>query len=124
MRRSPVAGQTGKVVLSDGTLKYDKDRRRAVRYKFTKMGPNNWQAWVCGPFHSVLYGVCSFGTTKSRAKDSLQRRLANDYGFIGTMMLSADDEADKVGEVDCRLLDQRANAWPITRLQACGSAGQ
>ena len=122
--RTNVIGQTGKGVLSDGTISYRREKKRTVRYMFTKMSPKNWMAWVCGPFHSRTYGVCSFGTNKGRARAALKRRLADDYGYIGRLLLSVVDDADKVGDVDTRLWDDRAAPWPITKLQACGSAGQ
>lgn len=111
--RKAVIGQTGKVVLSDDAVHRKLSRKRTVRYQYKKL-KEGFIAWVCGPFHSRTYGVSSYGAKKSLAKAALQRRLANDYGYIGHMMYSDVDESDIVGDVDFRLLDERTAASPIT----------
>jgi hypothetical protein len=108
-----VIGQTGSVVLSDDSIAYKKSRKRTVRYQYAKM-KCGWIAWVCGPFHSRTYGVQGYGTKRSSAKAALQRRLANDYRYLGHVMFSDVDESDTVGRVDMRLLDDNAKARPVT----------
>lgn len=116
-----VIGQTGSIVLSDATIQYRLDRKRTVRYQYTKV-KHGWTAWVCGPFHSRTYGATSFGTTKKWAKDALYRTLGNNYGYIGNMMFSDTDESDTVGKHNVGILDDR-KAIPITTAEAHGSAG-
>lgn len=108
-----VIGQTGKVVLSDDTVKYNRSKKRTVRYWYEKQHIG-WMAFVIGPFHSLLYGVCGYGTKRTTAKAALIRRLANDYRYIGCLLFSDVDESDTVGDFDPRLLDDRATAQPIT----------
>lgn len=103
-----IVGQTGKVVFSLESLKYKATKGRTVRYMCSKLGCKTWYAWVCGPFHSRLYGAGGCGVTKARATQALQRRLADSYGYHGRMMLSVIDTADTVGIVDNRLLDCNA----------------
>ena len=122
--RNAVIGQTGKVVLSDDAIHRKIGRRRTVRYQYTKLPDGIWMTWVCGPFHSRTYGVCGFGTGKRRAKAALQDNLARNYRYLGTMMFSDVDEADMVGIVDERLLDDNAIARPITFAELVGAAGQ
>lgn len=104
MARNTVIGQTGSVVLSDETIHRKLSRKRTVRYQYTRV-KHGWTTWVSGPFHSRTYGACGFGTDKRRSKAALQRRLANSYRYLGHMLFSDVDEADKVGIVDDRLLD-------------------
>ncbi len=120
--RNAVIGQTGKIVLSDDTIKYKSMINRTVRYQYTKVGLE-WCAWVCGPFHSRTYGACGFGLKKASAKKALQRGLANRFGYIGRVLFSTVDEADNVGNINPRLLDENALAKPLTFSDACGSAG-
>ncbi len=62
--------------------------------------------------------MCGFGTSKLWAKATLERILANDYGYLGNLMYSDVDEADKIGTVDTRLSEPNAPARPITQLEA------
>ena len=121
--RNAVIGQTGKVVLSDDAIYRKLGRKQTVRYQYTKLS-DKWMAWVCGPFHSRTYGACGFGTGKRRSKEALQDNLARNYRYLGTMMFSDVDEADTVGMMDVRLLDNNAMARPITFAELVGSAGQ
>lgn len=114
--KSAVIGQTGQIVLSDYILQYKQSKKRTVRYQYTKLSGHVWMAWVCGPFHSRTYGACGFGTNRKRAKVALQDNLARNYRYLGTMMFSDIDEADNVGDVDLRLLDERTIASPITSI--------
>jgi hypothetical protein len=133
-----VIGQTGRTVLSDDVIQFKASHKKTVRYRTqlmssVKVATDNkrertvclWKAEVIGPFHSVLYGVCSYGSTKKRAKAALQHRLAADYRYIGIMLLSAVDDADNVGNVDLRLWDQVSSGRPIVKGHAelVGSAG-
>ena len=120
--KQKVIGQTGRVVLSDGTTQYKLSKKRTVRYRYMKY-THGYRAEVVGPFHSRTYGACSFGTKKSSAKAALKRNLSNNYGYIGIMLFSDVDEADNVGRMDERLLDENATARPITSHECCGSAG-
>ncbi len=117
-----VIGQTGKIILSDATELYKLMKKRTVRYQYIKVGIE-WCAWVCGPFHSRTYGTSGFGVRKAHAKEALQRGLANRFGYIGRITFSDVDEADNVGNVNPRLLEENASARPITPYSACGSAG-
>ncbi len=96
--KNVVIRQTGSSVLSDTIIQQKLSRERTIKYQYQKV-KHGWAAWVCGPFQSRTYGVCGFGTVKPLAKASLQRRLANDYRYIGNMMYSDVDEADEVGDV-------------------------
>ncbi len=133
-----VIGQTGRVVLSDTVLQFKSGRKKTVRYRYQKISSVRvetdngkgrticvWKAEVIGPFHSALYGVCSYGSKKKRTKAALQRRLMNDYRYFGNMLLSAVDDADNVGNVDLRLWDQISSGRPITKTsgELVGSAG-
>ena len=90
-----VIGQTGSVVLSDDKVKFRLNRSRTLlRYQYTKM-KCCWLIWICGPFHSRMYGTCGYGTKKRVAKAALELRLANDYGYIGRLQFSDFDEADR-----------------------------
>lgn len=119
-----VMGQTGRVVLSDTMLQFKSGRAKTVRYNYVRV-PNGFLCQVIGPFHSALYGACSFATRKFRAKAALQRRLANDYRYFGCMMFSDVDDADNVGNVDLRLWDQISSGRPITKTpgELIGTAG-
>lgn len=134
-----VMGQTGRTVLSDTVLQFKSARKKTVRYRYvlvssvkvaTDKGRERtvclWKAEVIGPFHSSLYGACSYGSTKKRTKASLKRRLMNDYRYFGVMLLSAIDDADNVGNVDLRLWDQISSGRPITKTpgELVGCAGQ
>jgi len=94
--KSAVIGQTGRSIkLSDDLIQYKKSKRRTVRYQYTKV-QSGWMAWICGPFHSRTYGVCGFGARKASAKATLQRRLVDDYGYLGNLIFSDIDDADNV----------------------------
>jgi hypothetical protein len=118
-----VIGQTGKTVLSDNMIQFKASYKKTVRYRYQKM-THGWLAQVIGPFHSRLYGACSFGTLKRWAKVALKNRLGKEYGYIGTMLFSDVDTSDTVGEVDSRLLDEGQLAHPITLGELIGQAGQ
>ncbi len=120
--RNAVIGQTGKVVLSDAQIQHKLSDKRTIRYQYQKI-KHGWIAWVCGPFHSRTYGVCSFGTSKVWAKAALERTLRSSYGYCGNLIFSDVDEADNVGQVSHRLSESNATARPITQLEAVGSAG-
>jgi hypothetical protein len=119
-----VMGQTGRVVLSDTVLQFKSGRKKTVRYNYVRV-ENGWLAQVIGPFHSALYGTCSFATRKFRAKAALQRRLMNDYRYFGVLLFSDVDDADNVGRVDLRLWDQLTSGRPIIKGpgELIGSAG-
>ncbi len=123
--KSNVIGQTGRVVLSDDTIHFKASKKRTIRYRYQKV-PCGFLAEVIGPFHSEFYGTCSFATKKYRAKAALRRRLGNAFGYIGCMLFSDVDEADNVGNVDLRLLDDEAGERPITKTsgELVGSAGR
>lgn len=115
-----VIGQTGTTVLSDEKIQYRLDKKRTVRYNYQKL-KLGWLCQVIGPFHSKLYGACSFGTKKTSAKSALERNLSVNYGYIGKMMFSDVDEADKIGG---RVYsDDDRSASPISTCVAVGSAG-
>lgn len=118
-----VIGQTGKTVLSDDMIKFKASYKKTVRYRYVKM-THGWLTQVIGPFHSRLYGACSFGTKKRRAKAALQGRLSSEYGYHGVMLFSDVDTSDTVGVVDFRLLDEGQTAHPITLGELIGSSGQ
>ena len=134
-----VIGQTGRVVLSDDVIQFKASHKKTVRYRYqlmssVKVATDNpkvdrtvcqWKAEVIGPFHSSLYGACSYGSTRKRSKAALQRRLMCDYRYNGVMLLSATDDADNVGNVDTRLWDQVSSGRPITKgfAELVGSAG-
>lgn len=126
MAKQTVIGQTGTTVLSDELLQYQRSMARTVRYQYEKMETlqSGFIAWVCGPFHSALYGACGFGTTKRLAKVALQCNLANNKGYLGCMLFSDVDESDTVGLVCERLLDENETARPTTLSVLCGTAGQ
>lgn len=111
--RNRVIGQTGSMLLSDDTRLLVKGKRRIVRYHYDKV-KSGWLAWVCGPFHSRTYGACGFGTSKVRAKETLQNNLAHNYGYIGNLLFSDVDEGDNVGDIDNRLVADNAIAAPVT----------
>ncbi len=115
-----VIGQTGRkgAVLSDGIVQYKKSKSRTARYWYMKIG-RGWLCQINGPFHSALYGACSFGTTRRSAKKALVYRLANDYGYLGCLLFSDVDTADKVGIVDYRLVIDNMKARPITIGDLC-----
>lgn len=120
--RHQVMGQTGTTVLSDDTIMYKKEQKRTVRYQYQKV-KHGWMCVVVGPFHSRTYGVNGFGTTKSRSKVELERRLANDYRYLGNLMFSDQDESDTVGIPDSRLWELWVRNCPISRSEAVGTAG-
>ncbi len=120
--KNQVMGQTGTIVLSDDMSQYRLGQGRIVRFQYMKI-KYGFIAWVCGPFHSRTYGASSFGTTHKSAKVALQRNLANNYRYIGHVLFSCADEADKVGIVNTRLLDHNELARPITMQEACAGAG-
>lgn len=118
--RNKVIGQTGSVVLSDDSIFRNRSAKRTVRYQYQKV-KLGWIAWVCGPFHSRTYGAQGYGSSKKWAKAALQRRLANDYRYLGNLMFSDVDESDTVGIVNPRLLDE-PTARPISKdvVRRCG----
>lgn len=105
---------------------YRSSTKRAVRYRYVAMfnSTRQYRAEIIGPFHSALYGLCGFGTTKARAKAELKRNLANNHGFIGTMLVSDKDEADTVGLLDRDLIDAHTSPCPISFQDLIGAAGQ
>lgn len=120
-----VIGQTGSIILSDEKEHFKLSKGRTVRYRYVKMkGQCGYRAEVVGPFHSALYGACSFGTKRTSAKAALIRRLATDYNYIGKLLFSDVDESDTVGIVNPRLLDPSMSNAPITNNQLVGSAGR
>ncbi len=123
--KNKVMGQTGRTVLSDDMIQFKREKKRTVRYRYQKV-PCGFIAEVIGPFHSTFYGTLSFATKKYRAKAALKRRLGNQFGYIGTMLYSDVDEADNIGNVDLRLLDDEAGERPITKTSSelVGSAGR
>ena len=133
-----VIGQTGRVVLSDDVIQFKASHKKTVRYRYklissVKVATDKkqdrtvcfWMAEVIGPFHSALYGACSYGSTRKRSKAALQRRLMCDYRYNGCMLLSATDDADNVGNVDMRLWDQVSSGRPIVKgfAELVGNAG-
>ncbi len=110
--RNRVIGQTGTTVLSDDSIFRNRSHRRTLRYQYLKV-QHGWIAWICGPFHSRTYGVCSFGTKRRSAKAALQTRLANDYRYLGHLMFSDVDGSDTVGKTDAQLLDETTVNHPI-----------
>lgn len=124
MKRT-VIGQTGsgKIALSDESIAYKMSQKRTARYRYERCG-SGWIAVVIGPFHSRLYGANSYGTKRSVALDALKRSLANNYSYIGRLMLSAIDDADDIGRCDQRLLDVNVSARPKTKHELCGASGQ
>lgn len=123
MAKQVVIGQTGTTILSDEKIQYKLSKKRTVRYRYEKV-PCGYRAVVVGPFHSALYGACSFGTTKRAAKKALIGRLMTCYNYVGTMLFSDQDEWDTVCGVDYRLLDDNAMARPITVHELVASAGR
>lgn len=127
-----VIGQTGKAVLSEGIVWYKVGKKRTVRYRYVKTA-HGFRAEVIGPFHSVLYGACAYGTKRKSAKAALQRRLANSYGYFGCLMLSDIDSADATGLSPAELYHKSNNetrkilfgteARPISLQEAIGQAG-
>ena len=117
--KQKVMGQTGRSVLSDEKIQYKLAQKRTVRYWYVKC-QHGYRAEVVGPFHSALYGACGFGTKKTRAKAALERNLANNYGYIGRLIFSDVDEADKVGQ---HWPSEMTSDLPISAHEACGSAG-
>jgi len=115
--------QTGSRILSDERIHYKLSQKRTVRYWYVRVC-DGYLAIVVSPFHSAIYGACSFGTKKTSAKKALRMRLMNDYNYIGTMLFSDVDEADTIGYVNPRLLDTNATARPITTNELVGSAGR
>lgn len=91
-----VMGQTGKMVLSIDAANYKLAKRRTVRFQFTRL-KYGFEAWICGPFHSPIYGACARGRTKEIAREALSRTLANNHSYHGNMMFSDVDEADNIG---------------------------
>lgn len=123
--KQKVIGRTGEgaVLLSDGAIRYKLVQKRTVRYRYVKC-QHGYRAEVVGPFHSALYGTGSFGTKRSSAKAALQRNLANNHGYIGHIMFSDIDDADNVGKVNRRLLDENATARPVTLHDTCALTGR
>ena len=122
-----VIGQTGSLVLSDDSIHRQIEQKRTVRYRYQKIKCGVKTHWLCeviGPFHSALYGACSYGTKRTSAKTALIRRLANDYRYLGNLLFSDVDTADKVGVVDSRLITDWMADRPITNNILVGSAGQ
>ncbi len=122
-----VIGQTGSVVLSDDTIQRQIDKKRTVRYRYQSIKCGVKTHWLCeviGPFHSALYGACSYGTKKTSAKAALIRRLANDYRYFGHLLFSDVDAGDSVGDVDFRTIADGTTSRPITKNVLVGSAGQ
>lgn len=95
--RNAVIGQTGKVVLSNDAINHKLAKKRTLRFQYTKM-KHSWIAWICGPFHSRMYGVVGCAGKRNSAKVALERILANDYGYHGNLLLVGVDSADTVGE--------------------------
>lgn len=120
-----VLAQTGRMVLSDTVLQFKSARKKTVRYNYVRV-QHGWLCQVIGPFHSALYGTCSFATKKVRAKAAMKRRLMNDYRYFGHVLFSDVDDRDNVGKVDKRLWDQISSGRPITKTpgELIGSAGQ
>jgi hypothetical protein len=113
-----VIGQTGRsrILLSDDAVNRKVTQKRTVRYQYQKV-QSGWIAWVCGPFHSRTYGVCGFGTMKRTAKATLQRNLADNYGYLGRLIFSDIDSAN-----DVRLIGLRVRSDYAVQPIAIGSA--
>lgn len=124
---SYVIGQTGSIVLSDDGLIRARGMKRTVRYRYQPIKCGAQTHWLCeviGPFHSVMYGACSYGTKKTSAKKALVLYLGNRFGYIGRLLFSNVDASDNVGKVDFRLINEGTMARPITNNILVGSAGQ
>ncbi len=122
-----IVGQTGSVVLSDDGLIRARGMKRTVRYRYQPIKCGARTHWLCeviGPFHSALYGACSYGAKRTSAKKALIRRLANEFGYIGRLLFSNTDAADNVGIVDSRTIADGTTSRPITKNVLVGSAGQ
>ena len=102
--KSAVIGQTGRsrILLSDDAVNRKVSQGRTARYQYQKV-KSGWIAWVCGPFHSRTYGVSGFGTTKRMSKATLQRNLADNYGYHGRLIFSDVDGADDVRLIGLRI---------------------
>ncbi len=121
---SAVIGQTGRSVLSE-FIEHKVSHKRTVRYRIKRV-KHGFLAEVIGPFHSALYGVCSFGVKQKQARKALARRLGNDYRYFGNMMLSAVDDVENIGRVDSRVRKDWIPGTPITLTthDLVGCAGQ
>jgi len=108
---------------SDERNEYRTSLRRALRYRYVKMKVG-YRAEVVGPFHSAMYGTCSFGTKRKSAKAALQRRLVCEFGFIGTLRIVGRDESDTVGIVNKALINENASGGPIGWTDLVGKAGK
>lgn len=123
--RDKILGRTGSCVLSDDQIQYKLDKKRIVRYWYVRCA-GGYRAEVVGPFHSALYGACGFGTGRTTAeklraaKAALKRNLANNYGYIGHMLFTTEDTADKIG---VRYPGADTHSGPITHREAVGKAG-
>lgn len=83
--RNRVIGQTGKVVLSESIIHYRRNKKRTIHYRSVQSAAG-YRAEVIGP--SDMMGLCSYGAKPGSAKKALQRRLANDHGYFGNLILS------------------------------------
>lgn len=128
MSKNNVRGQTGRGGLERIARLYfakaelNVCRRREVRYMISGR-KGMFRAYVTGPLHSRLYGVCGFGTTADKAVARLRHVLGNDYGFIGRLKRSYTDEA--VGD-NYRTLHAEPEGLAASRLSvrdAVGTAG-
>lgn len=125
--------RTAPPALSDEQNEATTSAKRSVRYRIVKC-QHGYRAEVTGPFFSILYMECSFGTKRSRAKANLKIRLANRFGFIGTIQESKRDDADNVGLTMQQVFNRANNEEteellqcdprPISMLVTVGSAGQ
>lgn len=119
--------------VSNESTTYKSARKRAVQFWYVRVSAG-YRAEVVGPFHSVLYGTCSFGRTRASAKARLKSNLARNHGFVGSMVLTNEDDADNVG-LSIAEVWRRANniereemfatsTGPISFQELCGAAGQ
>jgi len=119
------ASAINKVLVSDGAISFQQDSKRTVKFHFRRTSQKQWKAEVISPFHSRYYGACCQSSSKARALQGLKDNLVRDFGYFGKVLLTTlGDDADNVGVINPRLLSDNAMAFPITRHDACGSAGQ
>lgn len=114
-----VIGQTGSTALSVEKLMYKLAHKRTLQYWVRKLKIGGFKAEIIGPFHSRLYGACSYGTSRAVAKERLQDYLANEYGYLGRLSVSKTDDAERV-----RYPTETTSDRPITKAEFTGSAGQ
>ena len=90
--------------LLDPLLAPSRTAKTKIRYRTVQMSGRQVRLEIVDGFYSDAYGTCVIGFNKERLITRLSDKLQQDYGIIGTLIESDNDDADKVGKRSSAIL--------------------